>query len=107
MSASIIIEKKNCGEIQAAMALALLHLKTAHNLTYDKIGRVIEREKQSVHQYICDTTDMPASCWIKAVAEWPELEQRLIYNLDEAEKAFLARQRSLDLEPPVKQDIAA
>lgn len=79
------------------MAVSLLQLKNSHGLTYEKIGRIIEREKQSVHQYICDTTDMPASCWLKAVAAWPELEQRLIHNLDEAEKAFRARQRALDL----------
>jgi len=97
MSASAITDK-SCADIQAAMALSLLQLKTVHGLTYEKIGRVIEREKQSVHQYICDTTDMPAACWIKLVACWPELADRLEHNLDEAEKAFRARQRTLKLE---------
>jgi hypothetical protein len=96
MSASIITEK-NCSDIQTAMALSLLQLKSVHDLTYDKIGKVIERERQSVHQYICDTTEMPATCWLKAVAKWPELAARLEHNLDEAEKAFRARQRVLDL----------
>lgn len=99
MSPSIIIDKEPF-EIQAAMGLALLQLKTANDLTYDKIGRVIGREKQSVQQYICDTTEMPASCWLKAVAKWPELADRLEHNLDEAEKAFRARQRALDLREP-------
>jgi cyanate lyase len=106
MSASIITEKE-CSEIQAAMAVSLLQLKNANGLTYEKIGRVIEREKQSVAQYICDTTDMPASCWLKAVARWPELEARLIHNLDEAEKAFLARQRTLPLIVNEVEDKAA
>jgi hypothetical protein len=72
MSASIILEY-DCDEIQAAMAVALLRLKNAHKLTYKDIGKVIERELQSVQQYICSDTEMPASCWIKAVARWPEL----------------------------------
>lgn len=96
MSASIILEK-DCAEIQAAMAVSLLQLKNAHDLTYKKIGKVIEREPQSVAQYICDTTEMPASCWLKLVAEWPELKDRFEYHLDEAEKSFRARQRTLDL----------
>jgi hypothetical protein len=99
MSASIIIDN-DCDAIQAAMALALLQLKNAHGLTYEKIGRLIEREKQSVQQYICGTTEMPASCWLKLVAQWPELRHRVEYNLDEAEKAFRARQRELNLPMP-------
>lgn len=97
MTASIIIDK-DCAEIQAAMAISLLQLKTAHDLTYEKIGKIIGREKQSVAQYICDSTEMPATCWLKAIAEWPELADRLEHNLDEAEKAFCARQRSFKLE---------
>lgn len=96
MSASIITDS-DCERIQAAMAVALLRHKNANDLTYKQIGKVIEREAQSVHQYICDTTDMPASCWIKAVAKWPELNDRLEYELDEAERAFRARQRTFDL----------
>lgn len=92
-----IITKYDCDAIQAAMAVSLLHFKNAHpELTLKKIGKVIEREATSVHQYICTDTEMPASCWLKATAEWPELEERLLYNLDEAEKAFRAKQRSLN-----------
>lgn len=98
MSASII-PNYGCDAIQEAMAAALLKLNNAHpELTYTKIGKVIEREKQSVHAYICLGQEMPATCWLKAVAEWPELEARLLYELDEAEKAFRAKQRSLKLE---------
>ena len=99
MSASIIIDY-DCDQIQAAMAVALLQHKNANGLTYRAIGKVIEREPQSVQQYICDTTEMPATCWLRAVAKWPELNARLEHNLDEAEKAFRARQRALDLELP-------
>lgn len=93
-----IITNYDCEAIQAAMGVALLKLNNAHpELTYTKIGKVIEREKQSVWAYINGGAEMPATCWLKAVAEWPELEARLLYELDEAEKAFRARQRTLDL----------
>lgn len=107
MTPSTIIDK-DCDEIQAAMAVALLRFKNAHpELTYEKIGRVIEREKQSVHQYICGTTEMPASCWLKLTAKYPELQDRLEYNLDDAEKDFLRRQRSLNLSTPAPDEMAA
>lgn len=96
MSSSIILEKDS-DQIQAAMAVSLLQHKNALNLTYKQIGRVIEREPQSVAQYICTDTEMPASCWLKLVAKWPELDSRFEHNLDDAEKAFLAKQRSLPL----------
>ena len=90
------------------MGVALLKLNNAHpELTYTKIGRMIEREKQSVWAYINGGAEMPATCWLKAVAEWPELEARLLYELDEAEKAFRARQRSLTLPMPEPQERAA
>lgn len=106
MSQSIILEKSP-SEIQAAMGIALGQFKAAHKLTLEDIGSVMGRSKESVSQYISDPTKMAAICWLKAVARWPELEDRLIYNLDEAEKAFRARQRSLRLDPPDTQREAA
>lgn len=103
-----IITKYDCAAIQAAMAVSLLHFKNAHpELTLKKIGLDIEREPQSVHAYICTDTEMPATCWLKLVAKYPELEDRLIYNLDEAEKAFRARQRSLNLPMPTPEEMVA
>jgi hypothetical protein len=107
MNASIIT-KYDSEAIQAAMAVALLHFKNAHpELTLKKIGKVIDREPQSVHAYICTDTEMPASCWLKLTAMWPELDERFIYNLDEAEKAFRAKQRSLSLPMPAPEELAA
>lgn len=107
MSALIFL-KYDCEAIQAAMAVALLKFNNAHpELTYAKIGKEIEREAPSVHHYICSTTEMPMSCWLKATAKWPELQDRLEYELDEAEKAFNARQRSLPLGSPQPEEIAA
>lgn len=105
-SASIILDY-DCEAIQAAMAVSLLQHKNANDLTYRSIGKVIEREPQSVQQYICTDTEMPATCWLKAIAKWPELEARLLHNLDAAERAFRARQRTLPLSQPSPQEAAA
>jgi hypothetical protein len=89
------------------MAISLLRHKNANNLTYKQIGKVIEREPQSVQQYICSDTEMPASCWVKLVAQWPELHDRLEYNLHAAEKDFLANQQTLNLTMPKPESVAA
>jgi hypothetical protein len=96
MSPSIILGKLP-SEIRAAMGVALLQLKNAHKLSLDDIGSVIGRSRESVSQYIAAEAEMGATCWMLAEARWPELRDRLTHNLDEAEKAFRARQRALDL----------
>ena len=107
MSAFIFL-KYDCDAISAAMAVALLHFKNAHEeVTLKAIGKECEREASSIHEYISGGREMPMSCWLKLTAKWPELEDRLIYNLDEAEKAFRAKQRTLRLDQPTPEDIAA
>lgn len=80
------------------MGIALLRLKTNRRLTLDDIGSVIGRSRESVSQYISDQTEMGVTCWLKVTARWPELHDMMIAELDEAEKAAAARQRSLKLE---------
>jgi hypothetical protein len=107
MSALIFL-KYDCEAIQAAMAVALCNFNAAHpEINYMKIGREIEREASSIHEYICGGREMPMSCWLKATAKWPELEDRLIFHLDEAEKAFRAKQRELRLPVPGAEEMAA
>lgn len=98
MSGSIILENSLPSEIQAAMALALLRFKNTHRLTLEDIGKVMGRSKESVSQYISEPTEMAATCWIMATARWPELNQMMLDELDVAEKAAAARQRTLKLE---------
>jgi hypothetical protein len=106
MDPSTIIDK-SCEDIQAAMAIALLRFSTTHDISYSKIGLACGREKQSVAQYINNGTEMPATCWLKLVAKWPELTDRLEFELDDAEKAFRAKQRSLTLPMPSPAERAA
>lgn len=107
MSPAIILEY-DCEAIQAATSAALLNFNAAHpGLSYAKIGKACEREASSIHAYICEGREMPMSCWLKLTAKWPELEDRLIFHLDEAEKAFRAKQRELRLPAPEPESEAA
>lgn len=89
------------------MAVSLLQFKNVNQLTLNQIGKVIEREAQSVSQYTNGAAEISSTCWLKLTAKWPELEDRLIFNLDEAEKAFRAKQRSLRLDGPQPEARAA
>ena len=105
---AFIFLKYDCEAIQAAMAAALLNFNAAHSeVNYAKIGKECEREASSIHAYICEGREMPASCWLKLTARWPELEDRLVFHLDEAEKAFRAKQRELRLPAPEPETKAA
>jgi hypothetical protein len=106
MSASIFLDY-DCEAIVRATSAALCNFCAAYpDLTYTKIGKECEREKQSIQQYIAGT-EMPMSVWLKLAAKWPELEDRLIFHLDEAEKAFRAKQRELRLPAPEPETRAA
>lgn len=98
MTASKILESALPSQIQAAMALSLLRLKNAHRLDLEDIAHVMGvTSVQSVSNYISGTTKMTAICWLKVTARWPELNEMMLAELDEAEKAASAKQRTLKL----------
>lgn len=107
MSALIFLNY-DCDAIQRATAAALLNFwHSQRDLSLKAIGRECEREASSMHEYISGGREMPQSCWLKLTAKWPELEVRLIFHLDEAEKAFRAKQRELRLPVPEPEEQAA
>jgi hypothetical protein len=106
MSASIYLEY-DCETIQQAMAVSLLQFKNVNQLTLAKIAKECEREAQSISQYCNGTAEISSTVWLKLTARWPEIEDRLIYNLDAAEKDFRAKQRSLRLDAPLPESEAA
>jgi hypothetical protein len=58
----------------------------------------MRRSDEAVAQYIAGEAEMGVTAWLRAVKAWPDLEDRLTYHLmDEDEKAFRAKQRSLTL----------
>lgn len=98
MTPSKILENALPSEIQHAMAVALLRFRTAHRYTLDDIAHVMGRTGAAVSTYITSETEMGATCWMKAVARWPELQDMMIAELDAVEKDAAARQRSFKLE---------
>ena len=84
-----------------ALGSALLQTKNANRLTLDDMADKMGRSDEAVAQYIAGESEMGVTAWLRAVKAWPDLEDRLSYHLmDEDEKAFRARQRSLNLPPP-------
>jgi hypothetical protein len=106
VSASIYLDY-DCETIQQAMAVSLLQFKNVNQLTLAKIAKECEREAQSISQYCNGTAEISSTVWLKLTARWPEIEERLIYNLDTAEKDFRAKQRSLRLDAPLPETRAA
>ncbi len=106
MSAPTILGEKK--DMLACVGAALLQTKVANKLTLDAMAETMLRSDEAVAQYIAGEAEMGVTAWLRARKAWPDLEDRLSYHLmDEAEKAFRARQRSLTLPMPEPQEQAA
>jgi hypothetical protein len=107
MSAPIILGESKRDTLRAIGA-ALLQTKNANKLTLDEMAETMRRSDESVAQYIAGESEMGVTAWLRAVKAWPDIEDRLAYHLmDEDEKAFRAKQRSLNLPPPSPESEAA
>lgn len=106
MSAPTILGKPK-RTVTAAIGLALSQIKMAERLTIDEMAETITRSDEMMAQYLAGEAEMGVTAWLRAVEAWPELPERVQYNLDEAEKAFRAKQRSLPLTQPAPQEVAA
>jgi len=107
MSAPIILGLAK-REALARIGAALLQTKNANKLTLDEMAETMSRSDEAVAQYIAGEAEMGVTAWLKAVKAWPDLESRLAYHLmDEAEKAFRASQRILNLPMPESMEKAA
>jgi len=105
MTAPTILGKPK-RDVVAGIGLALSQIKIAERMTIDDMAEKIGRSDEMMAQYLAGEAEMGVTAWLRAVETWPELPDRVQYNLDEAEKAFRARQRSLPLTRPVP-DVAA
>jgi hypothetical protein len=107
MTAPTILGKPK-RDVTAAIGLALAQIKIAERLRIDDMAEKIGRSDEMTAQYLAGEAEMGVTAWLRAVEEWPDLPARVEYNLDEAEKAFRARQRTLPLtQPPPRDEIAA
>lgn len=107
MTTPIILGEKK-SELLGSIGAALLQTKVANKLTLDDMAETMRRSDEAVAQYIAGESEMGVTAWLRACKKWPDLEQRLAFHLmDEAEKAFRAKQRSLTLPMPVPEEKAA
>ena len=91
-----------------AIGSALLQTKNANKLTLDEMAETMARSDEAIAQYIAGESEMGVTAWLRAVKAWPDLEDRLAYHLmEEDEKAFRAKQRSLTLPMPAPEERAA
>ena len=96
MTAPTILGKEKRA-VLGGIGAALLQIKNTHKLTLDEMAEAVGRSDEMMAQYIAGEAEMGVTAWLRANEAWPELGERVDYNLDEAEKAFRARQRSLNL----------
>lgn len=95
-------------DLLARIGAALLQTKNANRLTLDGMAEVMLRSDEAIAQYIAGEAEMGVTAWLRACKAWPDLEDRLAYHLmDEDEKAFRAKQRSLNLPTPAPETEAA
>lgn len=106
MSAPTILGKPK-RDVTAAIGLALSQIKIVNRLRIDDMAETCGRSDEMMGQYLAGEAEMGVTAWLRAVEAWPDLPDRVQYNLDEAEKAFRARQRNLPLTQPVPQERAA
>jgi hypothetical protein len=102
MSAPTILGKAK-REVTGAIGLALSQIKINARLRIDDMAEKVGRSDEMMAQYLAGEAEMGVTAWLRACEEWPDLAARVAYNLDESEKAFNARQRSLTLPMPAAQ----
>jgi transcriptional regulator with XRE-family HTH domain len=84
---------------------ALLQVKNARGLTLDEMAEVMGRSDEAIAQYIAGESEMGFTAWLRACDAWDELPDLLKETA--AERAFKAKQRALELDPPARRDKAA
>jgi transcriptional regulator with XRE-family HTH domain len=84
---------------------ALLQVKNNRGLTLDEMAEVMGRSDEALAQYIAGEAEMGFTAWIRANEAWPELAG--IVAETAAERILKAKQRALDLDPPVRRAKAA
>lgn len=85
---------------------ALGQVKRARGLTADDMRIVFGlKVDDQVARYIAGEAEMGIIAWMRACEAWPELVELLEETTNE--RALKGRQRTLDLDQPVKRELAA
>ena len=68
---------KTQAEILGSVGIALLQVKNARHMTLEDMGAAIGRTDDMVAKYIAGEAEMGFVTWLRALAAWPELGQKL------------------------------
>ena len=76
MTAPTILCKPQA-EILGAVGVALLQVKNTRRLTLEDMGTSLGRSREMIAQYIAGEAEMGFVTWLRALAAWPELADKL------------------------------
>lgn len=89
----------------ADLGTALLLIKNERTLTLVQMGRDLGCSDDMVARYIAAETEMGVLRWKRAHEKYPELEARMTETV--AERSLRLRQRPLNLQAPLPEEMAA
>lgn len=99
------ISGKSHRDALADFGTALLQVKNNRGLTLADMAHVMRKSDDQLARYIAGDMEMGVVAWMLAADEWPELTDKLAETA--AERALRARQRTLELDMPVRREKAA
>lgn len=68
---------KTQADILGAVGVALLQVKNARHMTLEDMGTAMGRTDDMVAKYIAGEAEMGFVTWLRALAAWPELYDKL------------------------------
>ena len=68
---------KTQADILGVVGVALLQVKNARHMTLEDMGTAMGRTDDMVAKYIAGEAEMGFVTWLRALAAWPELADRL------------------------------
>jgi len=99
------IRGKEDEQFLADLGTALLLIKNERLLTLGQMGRDLGCSEDQVARYIAAEAEMGILRWKRAHDKYPELEERMTETV--AERTFRLKQRKLNLQAPLPEEIAA
>jgi hypothetical protein len=99
------ISGKTHSSVLEDIGTALLQVKNARGLRLADMAETLRKSDDQMARYIAGEMEMGVVAWLRATEEYPELTDRLTETA--SERALRAKQRSLDIELPVRRERAA
>jgi hypothetical protein len=101
----VSISGKTHSSVLEDIGTALLQVKNTRGLRLADMAEALRKSDDQMARYIAGEMEMGVVAWLRATEAYPELAERLTETANE--RALRAKQRSLDIDLPVKRDRAA